>query len=98
MQHSLKLLALLTAAALPALALADFAGLPFPFTIAAEYGLYTYGAAFAVLLALRDYARAPRKLRVPAPLLLPAREAFVHGAIPARPSARRRAFRAPQCL
>lgn len=95
MQSFLKLLALFTATAFPALAFADLAGLPVPVTVSAEIGLYVYGSAFAALLALRDYARSPQRLALPAPLLMPAEEAFAHAPVAIRRPASRHAFRAP---
>lgn len=79
MQHSLKLLILLAAATFPALTFADLAGIPLPSAIPAESVVSTYGAAFAVLLACLDYSRAPRTLRLPSPILVPAAEAFATG-------------------
>lgn len=97
MQNSIKLLALFTVTAFPAMAFADIAGLNAPIAVAAETGLYVYGSAFVALMALRDYARTPRTLRLPAPVLLPAREAFTTSPVAAiRRPATSRTFRAPQ--
>lgn len=100
MKNSFKLFILFVAAAYPAMALARIAGLSVPFAVAAENGLYIYGSVFVALLALTDYghgrARRSRELRLPAQRLMPAREAFTSPVVGARPSVRRRSFRAPQ--
>lgn len=96
MQKSLKLLALFIAAAYPALAFATIAGIPAPVAVAAETGLGLYSIAFVALLALRDYHRTPPTLRLPPPVLLPAREAFATNSLTPRRATLRRSFRAPQ--
>ena len=98
MQHSLKLLILVTTTALPAVTFAQLTGFSSALPLPAEALVPTYAAAFAVLLTLLDYTRAPRTLRLPSPVLVPVAEAFATGSVHVERVAPRRSLRTPQCL
>jgi len=97
MKNALKLFALFTATAFPALAFATVAGLPVPSALNAETGLALFASVMAVLTVLNDYARRARRfeLKPAAPVLFPAREAFADPHVAARRRVARRTFRAP---
>lgn len=98
MKNALKLFALFTATAFPALAFATVAGLPVPSALNAETGLALFASVMTVLTVLNDYARRARRfdLKPATPVLLPAREAFGASYLPVRRRATApRTFRAP---
>jgi heme A synthase len=83
MKTSLKFLALLFAASVPAAIAAELAGVPLPVTFSLAHAFSAFVITLAALTAVADYARRPKPLvpaaaRRPAPATLDRAPSLAH--------------------